>query len=68
MTDAIHTDLLTEIEAYCEAHDITFSRFGLLMMNDPALVFDLRKGRELRRTTERSLRQKMQAPPERLAS
>jgi len=63
MSRPIHIDLIAEIEAYCRAHELSVSGFGQRMMNDPRLVHDLRSGRELRRTTERELRAKMQMPP-----
>lgn len=60
MDNAPDTDLIREIEDFLTEHGMTPSRFGTVMMNDPRFVFDLRSGRELRRSTERALRAKMQ--------
>jgi len=54
-----HQDLIDAIDAYCERHGLSQSAFGSQMMRDPRFVFDLRKGRELRRSTEAALREKM---------
>lgn len=35
-------DLLSDIEAFCECHDIADTKFGLLALNDKAFVRDLR--------------------------
>lgn len=58
-----HQDLIEVIDAYCERHGISPSAFGIKMMRDPRFVFDLKKGRELRRSTEAALREKMRAEP-----
>ena len=39
------------IENYLRRTGMAPSAFGLAVLNDPALVFDLKNGRELRRAT-----------------
>jgi hypothetical protein len=51
-----HTDLLRQIERFISDTGTTPTRFGKDAANDPTLVFDLRKGRELRRATEAKVR------------
>jgi len=48
--------LLRAIENGLEAAAMTPSRFGREAMNDPRLVFDLRRGRQLRHDSERRVR------------
>lgn len=48
--------LLHDIDAFCRAHSIADSRFGLLAMNDKAFVSQLRGGREVLPSTERRVR------------
>lgn len=48
--------LLHAIEKRLCAARMTPSRFGRLAANDPRLVFDLRRGRELRGPTEARVR------------
>lgn len=56
--------LLKSIAKYCEKHKISKSKFGQIMVNDRMLVFDIeRKGRELRRSTEADILEKMKSPP-----
>lgn len=44
-----HTQsLLEEISAFIEAHGVSESRFGEMVLNDPNFVSDLRSGREPR--------------------
>lgn len=64
MSEPVHTDLIAEIDAYCVAHGLSETRFGVIMMRDPRFVSDLRRGRELRRRTEGVLRAKMAGAPE----
>ncbi|MBV9930858.1 MAG: hypothetical protein JO013_07925 [Alphaproteobacteria bacterium] len=47
--------LLPRIEAYLKRARISATRFGRLAARDPKLVHDLRRGRELRRATERRI-------------
>jgi hypothetical protein len=49
-------DILSEIEAFCEAHSLKPSAFGRLAANDTMLIPQLRKGRELRRRTVTKVR------------
>ncbi len=48
--------LLTEIEAFCAAHNIKTSRFSQLAMNDKAFVIKLRAGRRTWPETEAKVR------------
>ena len=43
--------LLSEIDAFLEAHGVAETRFGRDSVNDARLIADLREGRELRRAT-----------------
>lgn len=52
-------DLLTEIEAFRQAHDMAESTFGRGAANDTRLIPQLREGRELRRATIAKVRQFM---------
>ena len=63
MTAPVHSDLLAEIDRYLSRHGLSKTQFGYSLMGDPRLVTDLEKGRELRRSTEARLRQKMKNPP-----
>lgn len=47
--------ILSEIESYLANRGITATAFGSSAVNDPRLVFDLRDGRELRRTTRKKV-------------
>lgn len=40
--------LLQRIETFCERHQMSESRFGREVANDPALVSQMRGGREVR--------------------
>lgn len=51
MAEIIHTDLLTEILAFCEANGFSRAEFGKQAMSDPRFVYDLEAGRECRRAT-----------------
>lgn len=44
-------DILSEIEAFREAHKLAEWKFGLMAANDRRLLPDLKNGRELRRKT-----------------
>lgn len=55
--DIPHEDLLADIDLLCEEKSLTASEFGVSALNDPSLVFDLRKGRELRRKTEAKVKE-----------
>lgn len=48
--------LLIEIEAFLRATGLSPTRFGWMAMRDRNFVFDLRAGREPRRSTERLAR------------
>ena len=49
--DATSQKLLTDIEACLELFGISQTRFGYVVMGDPAFVGRLRNGREIRPTT-----------------
>lgn len=59
----INNDLLNEINDFIEVYnqvsqskDMNPTRFGILALNDPAFVTSLKKGRDLRRSTEERVR------------
>ena len=47
--------LLEQINQFLEKHAMEASRFGVLAINDGHLVFDLARGRKLRRATVRKI-------------
>lgn len=51
------TDLLTTVERHLADTQTSAATFGREVMNDPNFVFDLRKGRDYRRSTENRIRQ-----------
>lgn len=51
--------ILTEIEAFCEAHKMPPTTFGALAMNDKPFVDQLRKGRRTWPETEAKVRRFM---------
>lgn len=62
-------ELLTEIAAFMSKHGLSEYKFGELARNDRHLVGGMRRGRELRRSTEAELRQWMaDYQPERKAA
>lgn len=58
-TLASDADILTDIEAFLAQTEMPLTTFGRRAANDPRLVTDLRKGRELRRSMERRVREFM---------
>lgn len=54
--DVVETELLQEIEQFCEQSEISLTDFGRHSVNDSALVTTLRKGRELRSATRMKIR------------
>lgn len=48
-------DLLTQIEAFLERHDMEISTFGVQAINDGGLIPDLKDGRSLRKRTRRKI-------------
>ena len=49
--------LIRTIEKFLRAHEMSATKFGRLVANDPRFVLDLRRGREPRAATEaRTLR------------
>jgi len=53
MKNIIHTALVDEILAALRASGMSKAEFGRLSVNDPRLVYDLEKGRELRIATQK---------------
>lgn len=51
--------LLDEIRTFCAAHDMAYSRFGELALNDKPFVSQLENGRRLWPETEQKVRQFM---------
>lgn len=64
MAEPIHADLVLELLAYAEEHKLSKSQTGKVLASDPNLIFQLESGRELRRQTERRLRERMSQPPQ----
>lgn len=48
-------EILSRIESHLQRHKLAPSRFGRGLCNDPRLVFDLRNGRQLRRTLKKRI-------------
>ena len=46
MSPTHHSILLRNVVRFCFAHEIAESRFGRDAVNDPALVYNLRRGRQ----------------------
>lgn len=61
----VHPDLISSLVDYAKVHDLTESDVGKLFMRDPNLLRDLRNGREVRRATERKIREMLNEPPAR---
>ena len=61
--EPVHPDLLAEITAYMAEHKLTRQAFGLHALGDPSLLADLENGRELRRSTEERVRERLSVPP-----
>lgn len=59
--------LVRDIEAFLREHGMRPTMFGKLSLNDPALMGELRKGRDLRTETVDRIRKYMQTykPPKR---
>ena len=57
--------LLAEIEAFLEASGLSAAAFGVQSLNDPAIVYDIRRGKNVRLDTADRLREFMTAwkPP-----
>lgn len=53
------TELLADIIAFCEAHEIAETRFGEMALNDKPFVGQLRKGRRTWPETEAKIRRFM---------
>lgn len=63
MSDNPNSDLIREIEAWCERYGKSHRAFGSLAVNDTALMTTLLRGRELRRATEAKVRAALAAAP-----
>ena len=55
-TDTTSNSTLTAIERFLTASGMSASAFGVAAAGDPALVYDMRRGRELRRATRARIR------------
>lgn len=55
--------LLTAIERYIEAAELTPTTFGKQAAGDPTLVFDMKEGRELRSKTAAKIEAYMRDNP-----
>ncbi len=51
--------IITQIESFLSEHNMAAATFGKLALNDPALVIDLKNGRDLRQSTVERLRRFM---------
>lgn len=51
-----HPELYAEIQAFCAAHGVSRSRFGIDALGDPAFMWTFEAGRELRRSTIAAIR------------
>lgn len=56
MTQPPHSDLISDIEAFCASRGMSKSAFGKEAMRDPRFVYDLEKGRECLPRTIRKAR------------
>ena len=61
MVEIAHSALVADIEAATAAAQMSKAEFGRLAVNDPCLVYDLLKGRELRRSTMAKVRGALEA-------
>lgn len=52
MDSIVHQALVADIRAAIAAANMSKAEFGRLAVNDPRLVYDLEKGRELRAKTK----------------
>jgi len=50
---------LAEVESFLTRTGVSPTAFGVAAVNDPRFVFDLRGGRECRRSTRNKIREKM---------
>jgi len=55
-TDIGPDPILDTIELFLRASDMSASAFGIEVMGDPGLVYELRRGREPRRATRARIR------------
>jgi hypothetical protein len=59
MLPGMNDPFLAEIEAFLTETGLTATTFGRLALGDPGFVFDLRNGRDCRRSTERRAREQI---------
>ena len=55
--------ILGKVERFLRRHDMPQTKFGRLAVNDPRLVGDLRRGRELREDTLKRVEAFLSRPP-----
>ena len=58
------THLLSDVLAFCDAHGLSETRFGELALNDKPFVSQLRRGRDIRSSTEKRVRDYMRSHAE----
>lgn len=64
MEDLINTDpLLTDVESFLQSSGITATSFGQQAVNDPALVHEMRRGRECKRSIRNRILQFIASTP-----
>jgi len=51
--------LLSDIEAFIETHQMSPTQFGVAALRDKHFIRDLKRGRDIRLSTERRVRQFM---------
>lgn len=51
--------IITQIESFLSEHQMAAATFGKLALNDPALVINLKNGRDLRQSTVERLQRFM---------
>ena len=61
MVKSVHQALVADIKAAISRLDMSKAEFGILAVNDPRLVYDLDKGRELRSATEAKVKEALNA-------
>lgn len=61
MVKSVHQALVADIKTAIARLDMSKAEFGILAVNDPRLVYDLDKGRELRSATEAKVKEALNA-------
>jgi 2,4-dienoyl-CoA reductase-like NADH-dependent reductase (Old Yellow Enzyme family) len=66
--DLAKDPVLSEVEAFLQSSGMTATAFGQKALNDPTLVHELRRGRDLRRSTRARILAFIAAPAEERAA